>query len=395
MKVLENWQCPLPYVHLEIQPTGDVFVCCHSIEPKMIGNLHQETLKEIWMGSERKKYEEAFNKNSGDQLEHCRSCKKLEDENGISGRQRESIRWKHDQETKKLKGPKSLAIRYSNLCNMKCRTCKPSTSTAWFSDAKKLNPNLRLEKLSAAPSSSQISDQIEWFLRNGLEKIYFAGGEALLEQDHYKTLKKIVELNPEIEVTYDTNFSILSLGEHDVLQYWNSLKNLTVSASIDGVEEKCEYLRSGLKWKDFEQNWNRIKKEAPRANIKIHYTVSLYNIIHFLDFITIATELGYIEDEYNLDIGLCEDPIWLNIRSLPKEIKENIKFLYQEFLNTQLGSVHKNSINEILFYMQKDYDLKYFIAFSAFTKKLDKLRNEKFSLAFPKTYNLYKKYAHF
>lgn len=389
----DKWSCPLPYVHMEIQPAGDIFVCCHSLEPKPIGNLHKESLSEIWNSKERLEYEHAFEQNSGAQLEHCRSCKKLELEDAVSGREKEIIRWNGVFiEPKNRKSPKSMAIRYSNLCNLKCRSCKPSTSTAWFADAKLLNPEINLEKLNSAPKKEPISSQIGWFLENGLEKIYFAGGEALLEPDHYKTLEKIIEINPAVEITYDTNFSVLGLGKDDVLVLWSKLQNITVSASIDGADDKCEYLRSGLKWKTFLSNWEKIKKQAPKVNIKIHYTVSLYNIFHFPEFLKNIIELGIVETTNQIDIGMCEDPMWLNIRSMPPEIKEDIKRLYDLAQKTYLNSAFTESFEEILSYLAIDYDIKYFLAFGAYTKKLDTIRNEHFSDAFPNAYNSYRKF---
>jgi radical SAM protein with 4Fe4S-binding SPASM domain len=392
MQDKEKWQCPLPHTHLEIQPAGDVFVCCHSLEPIKLGNLHSESLKDIWESSKRIAYEEAFDSNNGEKLPHCYSCKKLENEGGVSGRQREILRWKGEGKNVSLTGPKSIAIRYSNLCNLKCRSCKPSTSTAWFSDAKKINPNIKLKKLVAAPISSPISDQLVWLLRNGLQKIYFAGGEALLEKDHYLTLEKIIAINPEVEITYDTNFSILGTGQYDVLEFWKKLNNITVSASIDGSKEKCEYLRSGLTWETYCRNLERIKSSAPNVNTKIHYTVSLYNIFHFPDFIRESHELGLIMNSANLDIGLCEDPIWLNIRALPQSIKDMVISNYKEFLKSDLGKTYKTSFEEILLYLKTDYDIKYFIAFAGFTKKLDTIREESFSDTFPKASKAYNKY---
>lgn len=378
MNKTQDWHCPLPFSHLEVQPTGDVFVCCHSLNSQKLGNLHEESLEEIWHGENVKKYQVAFMQGEGFKLPHCSSCLKCEQEGAISGRQRELLRWK-DKLSNLKNELLSLAIRFSNLCNLKCRSCKPSTSTAWFTDAKKLDPNFKPIKVISAPKSNPISKQIKPFLDKGLEKIYFAGGEALLEEDHYKTLESVIESDSKVEISYDTNFSILGTGKYSALNFWNDLAQLLISASIDGSFKKCEFLRKGLSWQTFVDNWSEIERKIPHAKLKIHCTVSIYNIFHLPDLLK---DLEVIDPNFSLDVGMCEDPIWLNIRCLPPEVKSNVKRVYKKFLDQSDNSKYHEPLEQILNYMQIQDDFKYFLLFKSFTKKMDELRNESFQEVF-------------
>jgi molybdenum cofactor biosynthesis enzyme MoaA len=67
LKELENWldyhskgnsmalNCKEPFYNIEIAITGDVFLCCQTWHPKVIGNLLKNSLEEIWLGEEARK----------------------------------------------------------------------------------------------------------------------------------------------------------------------------------------------------------------------------------------------------------------------------------------------------------------------------------------------------
>ena len=42
--------CVLPWVHLNVQPNGDIYPCCMAPYGKSIGNTTDNTLEEIWNG---------------------------------------------------------------------------------------------------------------------------------------------------------------------------------------------------------------------------------------------------------------------------------------------------------------------------------------------------------
>lgn len=47
--------CKEPFYNIEITNTGDVFLCCRTWHPKVIGNILENTLEEIWLGEEARK----------------------------------------------------------------------------------------------------------------------------------------------------------------------------------------------------------------------------------------------------------------------------------------------------------------------------------------------------
>jgi sulfatase maturation enzyme AslB (radical SAM superfamily) len=52
--------CKEPFYNIEIAHTGDVHLCCQSWHPKVIGNLLDSSLEEIWLGAEARKVRESI-----------------------------------------------------------------------------------------------------------------------------------------------------------------------------------------------------------------------------------------------------------------------------------------------------------------------------------------------
>ncbi|WP_164848323.1 twitch domain-containing radical SAM protein [Halobacteriovorax sp. HLS] len=381
--------CILPFVQLEIQPNGNIFVCCHSNTPEILGNLHEENLEEIWNGPKVKAFQDKFLSGKYDQISHCKDCFYYEQHNMESWRTKENKNWaKYLEEINsgkevKLKFPKSLSIRISNLCNFSCRSCKPSTSTAWFADAKFLNPKGNYKKLNCTPADNPLSKQLAPYWSE-IEHLYFAGGEPLLEKDHYLIIDEVIKYNKSIMINYDTNFSILEFGKWNVLDQWNQLESVVVSGSIDGFGPVGEYIRKGLDWPLYIKNWNRIKNECPNVRLKSNFTLSIYNMFHVLDFIE---EMQRIElfnglNEHDFEISLVEEPSWMSLQALPLEVKKEVEFRYKNFMkNNSFGRINQD-LQSALNYMMAEDKSHQLGALKGFTKKLDLLRSEDFNELF-------------
>ncbi len=375
----------LPFLHMEIQIQGGVFTCCHSTNYKELGNLHHQSLKEIWEGDHWKAVQNEFLNGDPKSIEHCRDCFYFEELGLESWRQSENKSWGHHLEAAlagEIKTPKSVAIRISNLCNFSCRMCKPSASTGWFSDAKFLNPKGNYQRVESTPQNTSILEQLEPFI-DGLEHIQFVGGEPLMEKDHYLILETMLKRNPNIEITYDTNLSFLGLGKWDVLELWKGFKKINLSGSIDGFGPKGEYIRKGLEWSRFLENWNRVRSELSNVQMMMTFTLSIYNMLHVLDFIdeVIRLDLFSGHDPHNLMLSLVEEPRWQSLQALPTEVKEVITKRYQNYSRRDFGKIAHELDDAIRFMNGKD-ESALMSVFRNFNTKVDLIRNEEFKQLF-------------
>ncbi len=378
--------CILPFMHMEIQIDGGVYTCCHSTDFTQLGNLHQESLKDIWEGDKWQNTQNEFLNGDPKKIDHCKDCFYFEELGLESWRQSENSSWQHhiDAALKgEIKTPKSVAIRISNLCNFSCRMCKPSASTGWFSDAKFLNPKGKYQIVESTPSHTSILEQLEPFI-DGLEHIQFVGGEPLMEKDHYLILEAMLERNPNIEITYDTNLSFLGLKDWDVLKLWRGFKKINLSGSIDGFGPQGEYIRKGLDWPLFLENWNKVRAEVPNAQMMMTFTLSIYNMFHVLDFIdeVIRLDLFKGHNPMNLMLSLVEEPRWQCLQALPQEVKKVVTDRYRNYPHRSFGKIAHELDDAIRFMNGRDQS-SLMSVFKSFNKKLDLIRNENFEDIFP------------
>ena len=113
--------------------------------------------------------------------------------------------------------PISFDYRISNLCNFKCMTCTPVYSSSLSEDYKKVHPISSMNAGFSFPGKTE-DDVFEQILPHlpYVKEIYFAGGEPMMQKEHYMVLEKLIEMNLKPIIRYNTNFSRLSLGKYNV-----------------------------------------------------------------------------------------------------------------------------------------------------------------------------------
>ncbi len=199
----------------------------------------------------------------------CQSCWVVEDNGGESRRQVYMDRFKENQATT----PELISLDYNTLpiCNAKCIICGPYFSSAWIQDAQLL----KLGSRGAITIIDKEQNQLDGLDLTQLKSVYFNGGEPLLTNDHVTILTQLQNIN-EVAVSYNINGSCYPT--EDVLQLWSKAKEVTLSLSIDGINEQFEYIRNPLIWKQVSDNIAKLNNCLPNLKINIAYTVGLHNV---------------------------------------------------------------------------------------------------------------------
>ncbi len=380
----------MPHIHLEVQTNGDVTFCCHTNTQVVIGSLHESSLVELWKS---KKVEEFRNLNSKLRSIHCESCSHYENNKMKSWREIHNESWDtakplYAESFEESNLLRSLGIRFSNTCNFSCRTCKPSTSTSWFSDAKFLNPNSVLKKISSTPKNKPLSSEIKPIL-NQLHHIYISGGEPLLEEDHFNLLTDIIELNPNLSLSYNTNLSTLFYKNRSILEKWSQIKKLFLNISIDGYGKQGEYIRKGLNWDTFVENFKQVSSSLPEAKISLAFTLSIYNSLHVLDFLDFV-KVELFENNYKdkIEITLVEDPSPMSLLNIPSNAKKIITNKYLEYISNESCPTIIRCLKDAIQFMNSQ-NLDKVTEFTQFNQKLDFIRNELFKNTSKAEFDLY------
>ena len=263
--------CMMPWVHMHMWPNGDTFPCCLAESRMPVGNSHDNTIQELWNCKNMKNLRN--NMLEGRQSQECRRCYEQE-ESGLetlrtSSNKEFAHHWWKVEETDNEGGAGMtnmayLDIRFSNMCNLRCRTCGPTFSTSWYEDHVKLYGDPGIPKLlKAGKDMDAFFKELEPMLLD-VEKVYWAGGEAIITEEHYRVLDFWIRHGmKEVRMNYTTNFSNMYFKKKPIFDYWNEFDNVIVAASLDGNYERGEYLRKNIKWDVIVQNRKDMIEHCP------------------------------------------------------------------------------------------------------------------------------------
>jgi hypothetical protein len=112
-----------------------------------------------------------------------------------------------------------------------------------------------------------------------VEEIYWVGGEPLMYEQHWRYMKRIIELGdgPRVYARYNTNLSRVRYGGVDLFDdILAHIRDWQICASLDGTEQIGEYIRTGLDYKQFCRNFEHGLKYAthPRQ-MRLDFTLTL------------------------------------------------------------------------------------------------------------------------
>lgn len=329
--------CMYPWTHLHVYPTGEVHPCCHAEwKEKPLGNARESTLEEIWNN-------QAMAELRNDMLSEtphpsCTRCYEQEAAGFFSGRK--SANKHHGHNIHKLEfAPFEMTywdIRFSNLCNLKCRTCGPTFSSQWYQDQVQLvgpewGRNNRVLNI-AGRDKDDMWQQLQPHLDH-VEKIYFAGGEPLLMEEHYRILDELVRRKRfDVKLLYNTNFTHTDLKGRSVFEYWSQFDSVSVGASLDDSGARGEYIRKGTEWDTVVRNREEMLRTCPGVDFYISPTLSIMNALSLPGFHKDWVERGLIRAQ-DLNVNILQDGAHYRIDIATPAYKAQIQQLYEQHLD--------------------------------------------------------------
>jgi radical SAM protein with 4Fe4S-binding SPASM domain len=344
----KNHFCILPWVHLHISQSGKVHPCCNN--NRHLGNVQEQTIKEIWNGEQFKQLRSQFEADTPDK--RCSHCYNIEKSGKESLRQISNKKYQKDIIRVEDNNPKPiyLDIRFSNICNFKCKTCWHGNSSAWYEEGSKKNAS---ESRVIKAFTNDFNEILEFI--DDVEEIYFAGGEPLIMEEHYQLLEELEKRRLyHILLRYNTNFSTLNFKDKNILEIWKKFNNVHVSASIDGSFSLGEEIREGFKWNQFIENRKLMLAVCPNIYFEITPTVSTLNIENISELHQYLVTNNLL-DINNIYLNFLERPLSYNLKSLPTDDKKEAKEIIQNHINW----LTNNNANKLIVKEFKD-TLNYF-----------------------------------
>jgi MoaA/NifB/PqqE/SkfB family radical SAM enzyme len=394
-----------PFTGLATREDGAICACCRS---HPVGFIDKQSLEEIWNNDTMQRIRKQVLNN--ERPPECEPCFSLEDQ-GV-----ESLRMRHiagkipearinlypNTELKEVMPFEipTMELKLNNLCNLKCRMCHPMDSTSWndWSEVKEFYKNennimyaiIEEHNLENKPHLDKFQDNPEWWkslekLLPHFRRVEFAGGEPLMDPQHYRILDMLSQYGHQIEIKYATNLSMLGKGSRNIYEYWPKFKSVAVNVSIDGLGDSYEYIRGNANWDTMISNIKEIQSINNISRIVGAVTVQVSNVLvldkmieYFLD------DLGIVFHTHRV-----EYPKVLSAQVLPRELKElaitrleNVKDKVKDFnmvkkhpqlLQYTLGQIQDN----INYLNARDQSDKWQDCVE-FNTRLDKTRSQSF-----------------
>ena len=391
--------CVAPFTQIHLAAGGSIHPCCEAAHDlgEAVGHVARgDRLEDAWNSLPMRKLRQ--NMIAGRPSRACERCYHAESLGRRSLRLSLNEEFAHhegvvgrtapDGRLAELRVP-FLDVRLSNLCNLKCRICGPRFSTRWYKDAIALG---RLSAHQAQESNLASEASALWAeirsLVPGLERLHFAGGEPLVIEEHYQLIEELLARGmTSVRLTYNTNFSTLTFGSHDAIQYWKHFPHVHIQASLDGMGARGDYMRKGQQWHQVVENRQRLLDECPHVEFRVHATVSMLNVLHIPDFYRDWLGRGFLQPG-EMQLNLLYTPLYLNVQGLPAAMKDRVERSYRELISEDLsGEQHgiteqRVAVESVIRFM-RETDHDQLDAFRLEMKALDLLRNERFEDTFP------------
>jgi MoaA/NifB/PqqE/SkfB family radical SAM enzyme len=331
-----------PFTGLATREDGAICACCRS---HPVGFIDKQSLEEIWNNDTMRRIRQQVLHSQ--RPPECEPCFSLEDQGVESLRERHISgvipearinlyptaisKLNNIDYTMPFEIP-TMELKLNNLCNLKCRMCHPMDSTSWddWSEVKdfyKKEGNIMYaiveeHGLERKPLLDKFQDDPRWWaslekLLPYFRRVEFAGGEPLMDPQHYRILDMLEPYGSQIEIKYATNLSMLGKGGRTVWEYWPKFKSVAVNVSIDGIGDSYEYVRGNASWIKLIANIKRIQTIPNISRIVGAVTVQVSNVLvldkiieYFLD------DLGIIFHTHRVSY-----PELLSVQVLPKDLK--------------------------------------------------------------------------
>lgn len=405
----EQWQrltesktfCMLPWVHMHAFPDGRAYPCCLSDYWHPVGDLRKNSMKEVWNQDAYKTMR--LNMLQDKPCKECTKCYEQEEHGAFSmrfdanrnyGHHIAEVDNTHDDGTNPDFKIRYWDVRFSNLCNFRCRSCGPIFSSNWYNDHVKLygvvpdvlkRPMERVEYTTGNEDGmlAQMEEHIPY-----LEQVYFAGGEPLIMKEHYYLLEKLIEYGKtDVRIQYNTNFSELRYKDKHVFDYWKHFKNVSVGASLDASGARAELIRKGADWQQTVDNRIRMMKEVPHVDFYVSSTITSMNVLHVLAFHKEWVNEGLVKAK-DWNINICQSPDWYRADIFPEWFKqEYITPAYEEhiaWLEPQDNLKRATSgYKSMLSFINNNNGSQHWERFKKEIADLDRVRNEDFWATFP------------
>lgn len=241
--------------------------------------------------------------------------------------------------------PISFDYRISNLCNFKCRMCGDLLSSAWEQERRALGEYNNGHDAWAQKENKEIIEKFQtevaekelWAAvkNQTIEEIYWVGGEPTIWDIHWEVMNDLVKTGQakNVRIRYNTNLARVNHRGHDLYKLLPHFKTVQICASIDGTGDIVEYIRHGLKWEQWLDNFKRgvfLNKFYGEYGIALDLTITSPGLFCLKELFDLSLELKVhtlIKTTFAFDSTIIMSPMMIPRKILNPIIDDVVEYI--------------------------------------------------------------------
>ncbi len=383
--------CALPFRALDIDTQGHARPCCLFAEPLRDEtgrpfSVREHGLTEIWQSAALAKLRQDML--DGKQVPACARCWQAEAVGAQSRREYYFLRRPElaTADLSKTVRLEDLSLCPGNLCNLKCRTCGPASSSSVALEWRNL-PETAAQLPIIQRARQEVPPIENWLLDNDvmrlslqalsrqLQRVEFVGGEPSVIDAHFDLLRDWVAMGraKEIELDYTLNGTRIPEAAREL---WPAFRRVNVRVSLDAVGARFEYLRYPAKWSTVSQNTLWFREIGANVHVVVNATLSAYNVLYLHELIAWAHA-----QELILGLSPVFDPPYFDPAILPDAAKRAVAATLMPLPLT--GELRQNVEGLLLALDRRPASAADQALFFAQTHLIDAVRGQSFAQTFP------------
>lgn len=386
--------CTAPWNAISVTNNG-IKLCCNSlvdVEKDDGSRATLEDINSIRTGSFYKKVKDDLL--SGVKNTACDRCWNMEPD---SFRTHFNRKYKDSYDILCSETPDILPIEHmyidiGSTCNLNCRMCDPNSSSMiqkeWENNSHPLGHSGSLNVIASDKTTHNTLKDPHFlqFIKDNhksLKVLYIYGGEPfIILEDHINFLQLLIDLgvSKNISIEYSTNGT--NTNKRRFEEIWSKFKSISISISIDGMNECYDYIRWPNTWEKAENSldyYSNLNKQSDNINVSLACTLQI------LTASSLSTFRKHIEEKYGFGITFIpvDYPGEFSLKGLPLDVLEKV---YDENNDERIRASFKHYIDNY----NKSESQKVFEDFLKVSLWQDEYRKQNLYDFFPEIKNWFK-----
>lgn len=403
--LMSNVFCDKPFDHNYIHTNGKMRLCCISTENITQDNdynqfdMNNNSISEYWNSKRMRQIR--LDMIAGKEIRDCQRCYKQEQAGIASLRSKKTINRSIKNTLPDgtfLNQANTMQLHMGNICNLKCKMCSQMYSHMAGLELLEMgdaDPNFLLwvKEQGAVVNNwtNELGKKEQWFKNTKVKQQMFEhiscnikhleiiGGEPTLIPEFYE----LFEYCDSQGTLRDKTVSIvtnLTCTNPRMTNWLPKTKQWNISASVDGVGERNEYIRYPSQWDTIIKNLNFYKElvQGTKNSITLTPAIQLLNIDQFDEIIKWWMEFSgtNLNNNFKLNWLTVWYPLICNFNVAPIDWKLKVadKLDKLKYNDTFYQAQIKNLRTETVIEQEREYALK---AFVKYNDSQDKFRNVK------------------